>query len=438
MNVQKSRVFSRLCLGAGVLLALPTVNVLAAAQRLAEARATTPANSVTVLHFTDGGDDHPGRMTADAKGNVYIAGELDFLNHSSGFGVLKYNSQNKLQVIRRKNVAGEFQGETQAVQLDAQGNIYASGSTTLGGLVMSFTPSGSKRWEQRFDGEPIAIAIDASGNVYAGGTGGKNASPEWVIVKYSNSGKVLWEKQHAGTGSGDSSLTDLQLDFAGNPIAFGWTNHELATLTRTITTLKLDPHGNILWTQDFVAVSKFDQLPKGLALDPTGSVYITGGTNPPEGVTTPFTLKYDSTGALKFKLTGNGAGGSSVAIDPAGDVLLTGDILNFGRPTFITASKVHPDGTKVWTTPIQGTGKILADGSGNVFVAGLLQSAYFLTKLSPQGTLQFGTFFTQGSEFRDAAFDSSGNLFLTGDVQNALFQHDIITLKLPKGFTPAQ
>jgi hypothetical protein len=424
--------------GVGVLLALSTLNLGAGAQSLqgASAAATTP---VTILHFTDGEDDHPGRMTADTRGNIYIAAALGVQNRS-GFGVLKYNSQNILQVVRRKNLAGEFGGEAQAVQVDAQGNIYAGGSTSFGGLVMSFGPAGGKRWEQRFNGEPLALAIDAAGNLYAAGTGGSGPFQEWVIVKYSNAGNVLWQIQHTGTTAGDSRVVDLRLDFAGNPVVLGWTNTNLQTLTRSITTLKLDPHGNILWAQDFTAIPRFDQVPQGLALDRSGNVYITGTTVPAEGPLTPFTVKYDPNGNRQFVLMGNGAGGSSVAVDPSGDILLTGADSVPGHPPFISASKIHANGTRVWTTPIQATGKILADASGNVFVAGSLQntntqfpeqSDYFLAKLSPGGTLLSGTVFRQGSDVRDVTFDSLGNLVVTGDFLNPTFNHDIVTLKLP-------
>lgn len=94
--------------GASILLALSTLNLSASAQSVQGA--STPATpAVTVLHFTDGEDDHPGRMTTDTRGNVYIAAALG-VQGRSGFAVLKYNSQNQLQVIRRTRVAGEFGG----------------------------------------------------------------------------------------------------------------------------------------------------------------------------------------------------------------------------------------------------------------------------------------------------------------------------------------
>jgi hypothetical protein len=121
-----------------------------------------------VLRFTDRGDDLPGRITTDAAGNFYTAAGTD--QGSGFFEVLKYNSQNKLSVIRHQNQPGELGGRALGVKTDKLGNIYAVGSSSIGGLVVSFTSSGSQRWADHFNGIPVAVAVDAAGNVYTAGT----------------------------------------------------------------------------------------------------------------------------------------------------------------------------------------------------------------------------------------------------------------------------
>jgi len=100
---------------------------------------------------------------------------------------------------------------------------------------------------------------------------------------------------------------------------------------------------------------------------------------------------------------------------------------------------------KVWTTRIPAPGKVLSDTTGNVFVAGSMPNSnfnptgeqYFVSKLSATGTLLFTKSFPQGQDVSDAAFDSLGNLLVTGSLINSLGNHEIVTLKLTKGFTPA-
>jgi hypothetical protein len=375
-------------------------------------------------------------MTTDAAGNFYVSAGLDFVSHTSGFAVLKYNFKGKLQgAFRYKNAPGEFRGAAQAVKVDKQGNIYVSGNTSVGGLVVSFTSAGVQRWADRFGasaGNPVALAIDASGNIYAAGNNGHGGSDgvgpilEWDIVKYSSSGKVLWEQHHTGVPNLDSRVTDIQLDSAGSAIVLGTTSISLATLTNNMTVVKFDPFGNTLWAKDF-AVPHNSLVPGGLAIDHGGSVYATSTTNPPEGIATPFTVKYDPNGVLKFVLQGKDAGGTSVAVDPAGDILLTGEVLNFGTASSIEATKIHPSGAKFWATQIPATGKIVSDSTGNVFIAGF---GFVITKLSPGGSILFTSSPLPGDAVTDAIVDPFNNLLVTGDGVNAQFNHDIFTVRL--------
>jgi hypothetical protein len=320
--------------------------------------------SVRAFHFADGGDDLCGRLTTDASGNFYIAAQLatDFL-HPSSFAVLKYRFDGTLQgAFRYRPAAGEFGGLARDVKVDKLGNIYAVGDTTLGGLVVSFTASGSQRWARHFSTSAVALAIDGGGNVYAAGTRVTgDFQGEWLIAKYTGAGRLLWARNHTGTAHGDVRLTDIQLDPAGKPVVLGTTNIRVSTVANTMTTLKLDIQGNKVWVKDFVAVRFTPQIPYGLAVDGSGNVYATGATNPPEGNSIPFTVKYDVGGNRKFVLTGSGAGGASVAIDPSGDLLLAGVSVVQGLPPSSAASKFHANGVKVWTTRLATGQKIASD-----------------------------------------------------------------------------
>ena len=391
------------------------------------------APTATTFHFTDGGNDIPGRMTTDAAGNFYISAGINSTTHVSGFAVLKYNFSRKLQgIFRYKPMPGESLGSAQSVKLDQQNNIYAVGSTSLGGLVASFTSAGAQRWADRFNVEPIALAIDQSGNIYVAGNGSAGGSDgvgpilDWLIVKYSNTGKVLWEQRHTGKAGEDSRVRDIQLDPSGNPIVFGTTSNNPANLTNNMTVAKFNPEGDLLWAKDF-NVPHASQVVGGLAVDRGGNVYATSTTNPPEGIATPFTVKYDPNGTLQFELHGNGAGGSSAAIDPTGDILLTGATVNFGTQTFVAATKIHPSGKTVWVTQIPSTGKIVSDSVGNVFVAG---SGFVITKLNSSGKILFSSSILQGDIMTDAVVDPFGNLLVTGFGQNAQFTDDIFTVRL--------
>jgi hypothetical protein len=164
-----------------------------------------------------------------------------------------------------------------------------------------------------------------------------------------------------------------------------------------------------------------------LAIDAGGNVYATSLTNPPEGLDLASTVKYDSNGVLQFVLQGKDAGGTSVTLDPAGDILLTGDSNNFAKPDTIEVTKIHPSGVKVWVTPIPASGKIVCDSAGNVFVAGF---GFQVTKLNPEGRVLFTSALLPGDDVTDAVVDPFDNLLVTGDGLNAQFNHDIFTVRL--------
>jgi hypothetical protein len=409
---------------------------------LAASSVNAAAPSVNVFHFSDGGNDLAGRMTTDAAGNFYVAAQLDDIAHPSGFAALKYNSDGTLNgAFRYKPIPGDFNGVAREVKVDKLGNIYAVGDTSLGGLVVSFTSTGQQRWAHHFSTTGTALALDADGNVYAAGTRVTGAfQGEWVIVKYTSGGQIVWRRQRTGAAGGDVRLTDMELDSAGNPVVLGTTNILASTVTNTMTTWKLDTQGNTSWVRNFIALPVKVQTPAELAIDATGNVYATGGTSPPEGDAIAFTVKYDANGNRKFVLTGAGAGGASVAIDPSGDILLTGGNFIRGHPFVITASKFHANGVKVWATQLAGGGqKIVSDAKGSVFVAGADLNAdptnagpsdYLIAKLSPAGTVLFNFRFTRGDEVSDATVDPSGNLLVTGSAVTPSFDNDIFTLRL--------
>jgi len=438
MNAKKFRVVPCLSFTLAALLTISSARTGQAQTATEDGVATvaTTSPTVTKFHFTDNGDDRAGRMTVDATGNFYVSAALDSAGNSSGLAVLKYNFNGTLQgAFRYRNTPGEFGGLAHAVKVDKQGNIYAAGQTSVSGVVVSFTPAGVQRWAARFGtsaGNPVALAIDASGNIYAAGNVGHGGSDgvgpllEWDIVKYSSTGQVLWEQRHNGDPTLDSRVTDIQLDSQGNAIILGSTSNSPVTLTNKMTLVKFDPHGASLWAKDFTVTSN-SQIPGGLVIDAGGNVYATSVTNPPEGINLASTVKYDPNGVLKFVLQGKDAGGASIALDPSGDVLLTGDTLNFGKPDTIEVTKIHPSGAKVWVTPIPATGKIVSDSAGNVFVAG---AGFQITKLNSQGKVLFSSSLLPGDDVTDAVVDPFDNVLATGFGPNAQFNDDIFTVRV--------
>jgi hypothetical protein len=432
MTPQKFRAVSALMSFAAALLFLP---IPGAAQTQNATDPSAFAITPQVFRFAKPFDDRSSRMTTDAAGNFYIAAGLDDNRDLNGFAVIKYSAQGKLLGtfhFRSKSLSAGFAND---VKVDANGNIYAGGYTLFGALVMSFDASGKTRWTHllgsAFTIDQInALALDQFGNVYAGGMQGGSM----MVAKFTADGKLLWQRLHQGVAAG-SGVTDVQLDSKGNLIVFGDTTNAAPGLDTTV--LKINPQGKLLWSRNFSQSPDFNKVPRAGAVDHNDGIYATGDAlNLITGDSFPYTVKYDMNGKVIFALAGAGNGGVSVAIDPAGKILLSGFTLLHGNPVS-TASKFDPSGKKIWVTQIPSSGEIVSDAKGNVFVSG---GAYTVTKLNPAGTVlwtfqassQFSEFSTTGS-----VVDPTGNLIVTGTgFDFSAGQNDIVTLKFPHNSKP--
>ena len=135
----------------------------------------------------------------------------------------------------------------------------------------------------------------------------------------------------------------------------------------------------------------------------------------------------------------------SVAVDPAGNILLHGAIFTMDE-LVPTVSKLDPSGKTIWDTQISTLGKLTNDSEGNVYISGADVSGPSLSvsKLDSVGKLLF-TFNPQIKQLQSVTnvtssiVDPFGNLLATGfGPSSAQIGLDaIVTLKLSKDFKPA-
>lgn len=294
-------------------------------------------------------------------------------------------------------------------------------------IINSFSQAPSWVWAQsaggNFSEEAASVAVDASGNSYITGYFGNTFtgytcafgstiltnvnSNDVFIAKYDPSGVLLWAKSAGGTN--DDRGKGIAVDASGNVYVTGQFNSTSMTFdTITISTAgfndifiaKYNSAGNIIWAKNAGGASS--EYGNSIALDAAGSCYITG-------------VFYSAT--LAF-----------------GSTVLNNPYTSFGGFLFYSA-KYDSSGNPVWAKTVTGSSasignEIAVDATGNSYVTGYFSTAVtfdaislsgtgrdiFIVKYDPLGNVIWarsanGTAEDVGTSI---AVDASGNVYMCG------------------------
>jgi len=351
-------------------------------------------------------------------------------------------------------VAGYFTGELRLDTTPLPG-MTSAGSHDI--FVVKLGPGGNLLWSQRFGStntdKAFHVEVDAVGNVLLAGefwgslpVVGSPHSPHtsvgWTdafVIKLDRDGNPLWSRSWGGTmldratsvavGGDDSVVVTgvytrpVNLNALGGPVL---TNAGASDFF----VVKLGSGGNHLWSKGFGGSG--DDIAWDVEADGAGNVLVTGsfmGTvdfrGPPPSLVTStgdrdgFLLKLVSTtGATQWirRFGGPTADtGYALAVDPTGNVFLTGSLIgpvNFtneppdvrtahgGYDSFV--ARFDADGSHRWSqvhgdTTNQSAYGIALDGVGNVLLTGGMEGQVLLgDPLSAEPTRRATTLESQG------------------------------------------
>lgn len=336
------------------------------------------------------GNEIAGGIATDKSGNIYVGGSFDSPSLNLGSTTLtntgsediflaKYNTSGNL--IWAKSASGNGGEGIWRLCADGSGNVFVTGryadtALTIGSFALpyvgaynggdiftaKFDSNGNVIWAKGAGGTgsfssfgadyPGGISTDGSGDVYVtasyssatftfGTTVLNNGGFNAMLFKYDASGNPLWAKSTGGTGNWAGGVT---VDAAGNAYMTGYTNSSPFTVgAATVTTagasdmfiVKFDAAGNVVWAK--CAGGSALDFGQAIAMDPAGNVYVTGsftslsasfgsailtGT----GNGDVFVAKYDASGNALWAAAApaNKALCSGVCIEPGGGVYVTG------------------------------------------------------------------------------------------------------------------
>jgi len=425
-------------------------------------------------------------IAIDASGNVYTTGHFSgTVDFDPGIGV--YNLTHGGCFFSKLDASGNFVWAKEifwqvigySIEIDTAGNgdVYTTG---LFYGTIDFDPDSSGIFNLTAAPGSFDIFIsklDSSGNfVWAkrmGGTGYDEGRS--IAVDPAGSGDVYTTGRFSGTADFDPGPGVYNLTSAGNYEIF---------------ISKLDSSGNFVWAKAMGGTDS--DIAYSIAIDPTGSgdVYTTGffiGTvdfDPDSsgifnltsaGSYDIFISKLDGSGNFIWAKAIGGASvsgdiGYSIAIEPSGsgDVYTTGvfaGIVDFDPDTGIFnltgngifISKLDSSGNFVWAKAIVGTNSAVGfsialdpAGSGDVYTTGyfhgtvdfdpdsmgifnLTGNAIFLSKLDSSGNFVWAKAMGGGgggtlNHGYSIAFNTSGNLYITGMFNSIIIDFDTISL----------
>ncbi|HTD41570.1 MAG TPA: hypothetical protein VK671_13165, partial [Mucilaginibacter sp.] len=321
-------------------------------------------------------------------------------------------------------------------------------------LVAQFAPSGALNWFQTYSSgstnhnESTAITVDDSDNIYVCGymdsTTNFNYS-YYVAQKYNSGGTLLWSQNTATHGfeipaaiAADSHYVYI----SGGGIIYYATGLDYITLKLNRST------GAGIWEKTYDYNLLYDGSP-ALALTPyNNGVCVTGGSMASITKMDYATVFYDTNGNKIHTARASGstdaaiAGGMAVKTDAAGYTYVTGMVANTGTGYDIKTIKYDSTGTVKWNKDFDYQGyddaghDLLVDADSNVYVCGQGKSHttdndFVLLKYNYKGDLIWQKFF-DGAGRNDSAgkmcFDVFGDVVLTGESMTADGNFQFLTL----------
>jgi len=278
------------------------------------------------------------------------------------------------------------------------------------------------------------MAVDGAGNMYLTGTLGVSPTgPETDLatVKISPDGSLLWARIYDGPAAGQDVATAIAVDGVGGVYVVG--RGVPTGFNADYVTIRYDTEdGTELWARFYDGPAHSVDQANAVVADASG-VYVTGVV---EGEGRDFgTIKYGIDGTLLWSAIHNGLGSPpfandwavAAALDPAGDVVITGNSAAFnGVDDFATIKYDGATGTQLWLARYAGTGlrdlpvQVVVDGTGNVFVTGqTYQPVEMFATIRYDGATgaeQWVTLDNPGvhDQVNAITLDAEGRVFITG------------------------
>jgi len=346
--------------------------------------------------------------SADIPGAIVIENEVWVTGTSYGDGTgfdyatVAYDTGGTELWVARYNGPANGDDRAYAVAGDTFGNIYVTGKSWTTGTdfdyaTIKYDPDGDSVWVRTYNGPgdstdvASGILVSASGDVYVTGTSWSDSTNfDYATIKYDSDGNEQWIRRYNGPDDDDDYVVEADwLDWDIDPdsivvvTGYSWgdgTDFDYATVA-------YDTGGTELWVARYNGTGDSTDIPSGISVSPSGSIFITGKS---WGDGTDFdyaTIKYDPAGNEQWVARYNGPADSTDGGYTQGPGIdepismdkyyVTGYSYDDETDFDCVTIKYDSSGNEVWVAEYDSakacpdhSWSLDIDASGNIYVAG--------------------------------------------------------------------
>ena len=395
----------------------------------------------------------------DASSNVFIAGATVNLSGNYDIIVAKFSPDGYQFWCNQYAGSGGGNDYATALTIDGSGNVIITG-TVLNSLsdsnnviTIKYNSSGTQQWASTYHGGTgtdigTALAVDGSGNVYVTGTSNRGSTNKFdvVTIKYNSSGTQQWASHY-----NYNNLSD-----GGFKIAVSGTKVSVAAgVQNNAVDYKVAAIGYNGTTGAFSSATVSSSSGIGFAMvygvttDAAKNFYITGCKTNTGAALDYYTVKYDSNLVVQWTATYNGSASiddeaKGIVVDASGNVYVSGYSKSATQGKNIVTIKYNSGGTQQWTKTYNGAASqddeayaIAIDASGNPVVCGASHNGvsydYYTVKYDPSNTIKWertwNSAANRSDRAMDVAVDQNGAVIVTGQSMTGATTYTYITVK---------
>ncbi|MGV9206316.1 MAG: hypothetical protein ACOC44_20100 [Promethearchaeia archaeon] len=334
---------------------------------------------------------------------------------------------------------GGSNGKGTALSTDEQGNLYMLGNVDQEIILRKYTPRGEelwkKKWKHNYSNYGYGLKLDSEYNLWVCGytISQENCSKDILILKYNNSGELLWNKTWG------SDLMDIGYDITvngdGNTYVCGYS--EAYDINGDIIVMNLSSSGEInsviSWGDEFA------NLAYSIAVDHSQNIVVTGYTFNNDTIGKDLVVvKFDHGGSVLWNQTWGTAGedvGRDLMIDENNTVYIAGhsqSYVNGENDALIMC--INKSGNILWNetwgstyddfsyaiTPTIGSEMMVAGTTKN---SGDATGDFLLICYNYQGDALYNKTWDDGSAevFYDIRYNASKMLFMIGTQNSEIY-----------------